>query len=404
MALLGFRAESTPSLASTFLDVLVTEVANTGRYEVISKNEIDSMLGLERMKDVIGCDDVSCMAEIGGALGVERMISGSVARLGEAFVVNLQLINVLYGNVENRVSMRWEGPALDVVKVIGAAAQDLVLPFKEKKPGVIDVTQAPAGASIFIDNALTGPRADKLSIGPHTLKVVADGYEDRVTPFVLKSGERLLLDGSLRRVQVASTPIDVKSIALTGEIELEILTDTLKNRRADSSDDRSEHLTAMLVGLEASYRFSKWLRVGLRGRIETNRGGVMSADDPWPSASQLDGGGTFGLVVAASPFYGENLYDFSIEAGADVHVRKILIVNYTLPESLSIAQGGNEDPHPLLGGHVGTSIDYYISPAFTVGLGVRYYRVPAIRIEYNGESFELSASSLAFSPRIAIRF
>ena len=51
------------------------------------------MLGLDKMKQAVGCDDVSCAAEIGGALGINYMVAGTAGKLGSRIVFSLKLID-----------------------------------------------------------------------------------------------------------------------------------------------------------------------------------------------------------------------------------------------------------------------------------------------------------------------
>ena len=71
---------------------------------VISRDEIKSMLLHEQSKMLMGCDDESCLAEIGGALGVQYIVSGNVGRIGETYLLHLKLINIREAKVENRVA------------------------------------------------------------------------------------------------------------------------------------------------------------------------------------------------------------------------------------------------------------------------------------------------------------
>jgi hypothetical protein len=71
--------------------VLPTEIR--GRLpgvQVISSGEIRSMLGLEKTKQALGCEDEGCMAEIGGALGVDEMISGKMGKVGRTLVIEVR--------------------------------------------------------------------------------------------------------------------------------------------------------------------------------------------------------------------------------------------------------------------------------------------------------------------------
>lgn len=53
------------------------------------------MLGFERQKVLMGCTDNSeCIAEIGGALGVDQLVSGRIGRLGDTYVLELRRTDV----------------------------------------------------------------------------------------------------------------------------------------------------------------------------------------------------------------------------------------------------------------------------------------------------------------------
>lgn len=74
-------------------ELLAAYVRHAGGYDVIAKADIDAMLGLENLKDELGCDNATCAAEIGGALGAELLISGRAARLGDSVILILKLID-----------------------------------------------------------------------------------------------------------------------------------------------------------------------------------------------------------------------------------------------------------------------------------------------------------------------
>src|SRR3954471_22832233 len=85
-----------PSFEQTAIDALATAAATAPNTQVISKSELDALLGAEKIKDTVGCNDISCLAEIGAAAGVERVIAGSVARVDRTMTVSLQLVNSRY--------------------------------------------------------------------------------------------------------------------------------------------------------------------------------------------------------------------------------------------------------------------------------------------------------------------
>ncbi|MBI5508099.1 MAG: hypothetical protein HY903_05040 [Deltaproteobacteria bacterium] len=94
LVVMPLRFSELPEAAvGTLNELLANSVRRLGKYEVIGRSDIDAMLGLENLKDQLGCDDVTCAAEIGGALGAELLLAGQVAHLGDSIIIVLKLID-----------------------------------------------------------------------------------------------------------------------------------------------------------------------------------------------------------------------------------------------------------------------------------------------------------------------
>lgn len=94
MAVLPLQARRVePEIVAILDDLLATELSAKHDAQVISSSDIAAMLSVEQQKDALGCDDVTCAAEIGGALGARTLVTGSVSRLGEKLIVQLSLID-----------------------------------------------------------------------------------------------------------------------------------------------------------------------------------------------------------------------------------------------------------------------------------------------------------------------
>jgi hypothetical protein len=180
-----------PSLQTTAIDALASAVAATGTFQVVSRTDLEAMLGAEKLRDRLGCDEVSCFAEIGLAAGVERVLAGSVSRVEHALVVSLQLVNVAYGSVENRVTLSWDGPTAGLADVLTAGAQQLVVPLRDRKPGRLRLVGLDAEATVLVDGeprpSPTGPVAG-LAVGVHRVRIDAAGHEPFEAPFVVTGG------------------------------------------------------------------------------------------------------------------------------------------------------------------------------------------------------------------------
>lgn len=111
--------------------LVVSATAALTPHRVISSDEINSMLGLERMRDALGCNDVSCAAEIGGALGVEFLLLSSADTLGDYLVLTTSLLDVQKAVAVSRQSARvsnnenawFDGVQSVVAATFGAASK-----------------------------------------------------------------------------------------------------------------------------------------------------------------------------------------------------------------------------------------------------------------------------------------
>lgn len=74
-------------------DLVANTIRGYGKYDVIAKADIKTMLGMAKAKEALGCDDESCLAEIGGALGVEYVVAGNLSLMGKTYLLNLKVID-----------------------------------------------------------------------------------------------------------------------------------------------------------------------------------------------------------------------------------------------------------------------------------------------------------------------
>jgi hypothetical protein len=51
------------------------------------------MLGVEKTKQVLGCADERCAIQVGTELDADRIVHGSLGRIGDSLVVNLSAVD-----------------------------------------------------------------------------------------------------------------------------------------------------------------------------------------------------------------------------------------------------------------------------------------------------------------------
>lgn len=84
---------------------LAAEITKTTDCKVITQADISQMLDFEATKATCTDASESCIAEIGDALGVQRIVSGNVGKLGNSFKLQAQLQNLQQARVESRVDI-----------------------------------------------------------------------------------------------------------------------------------------------------------------------------------------------------------------------------------------------------------------------------------------------------------
>jgi hypothetical protein len=97
----GFTSQQISLIQGNVLGTL----QKSGRFtSMISGSDVREMLNLEQQKAAMGCADESCLADIGGALGVPYMITMKLGRFADQFVFNLTMIAVEDAKVLHRIS------------------------------------------------------------------------------------------------------------------------------------------------------------------------------------------------------------------------------------------------------------------------------------------------------------
>ena len=79
-------------------DRLREELFNTGRFKVIERNNMESILG-EQGFQLADCTSDECAVMIGRLLGVNAMIAGSIALIGTTHTINVRVIDVETGEI-----------------------------------------------------------------------------------------------------------------------------------------------------------------------------------------------------------------------------------------------------------------------------------------------------------------
>ncbi len=186
--------------------LFVAEIDAIPGYQVISRDEIEAMLGFEQQKAMLGCDDTSCLAEIAGALGVDKVVSGKVGKVGKIFVLNITMIDHKSARVEKRVSKTVTGADDVLILAIQESARELV--GVSQRSGAVAVT----GSSGTEDSAKAGAHEGDGGVLP--LVLLASGGAGLVV------GGALLGVSALRYGAYQDATDPQQAEALAGEVPI----------------------------------------------------------------------------------------------------------------------------------------------------------------------------------------
>lgn len=87
-------------------DAVLSELRKLERVSAISMQEVGEMLSFEERRQLLGCDEGSCLAEISGALGVDELVSGSLHVLGDSSLFTLRRVDLKRASVVRGLTRR----------------------------------------------------------------------------------------------------------------------------------------------------------------------------------------------------------------------------------------------------------------------------------------------------------
>jgi TolB-like protein len=155
-------------LAELLSEVALTEASRVKGLDVVGRSDIGAMIGFERQKLLLGCsEDSACLAEIGGALGVDALLVGTLGRIETLHRIDLRLVDTRRARVLARFGESVEGKAEKLVKLVQLGTRELLealipaeLPATPPPPAVAAATPpAPQAARATAPTPAARPTA-----------------------------------------------------------------------------------------------------------------------------------------------------------------------------------------------------------------------------------------------------
>jgi TolB-like protein len=201
LAVMPLAAHGVPASTADSLTQIVTyELNQIEGISVMSRDDIRAMLDKFATEGELGCtENLECIVEIGAALGLAKLVTGTVGKLKDTYVIAMQLVDTRKAEVENRVLETFDGAPDELKHAAKLSAYRLAgVDYSERKGRVhftFDVDEADVRLG---DRALKLAHSQlglsDLAPGRYSLRVVAntsDYYPLQTDVYVAPRGDNV---------------------------------------------------------------------------------------------------------------------------------------------------------------------------------------------------------------------
>ncbi len=111
IAVAEFEGQNVSAMDAVVIsNLLRMEIVKTEKFNVVDRNNMEQILS-EQAFQTTGCTDQECAVKMGKLLNVNKIIVGSVMKLGKIYLINANMIDVKTGKIEK--SEKGEAVALE---------------------------------------------------------------------------------------------------------------------------------------------------------------------------------------------------------------------------------------------------------------------------------------------------
>ena len=198
---------------SLLSDTIRQEFFSSNRYRVVDRNNMDQILK-EQGFQLQDCTSQECAVQVGKLLGVEKMVVGTVGKLGQIFVVSLQLINVETGEIDSMASDKCPCTVEELLDQIKTLAQRIsggekTAALEKTKLGSLEISASVSNALVYLNGKMVGstPLAPQsLSPGRYEIRISKEGYAEWKKSAEIKAGSKSVLQAQLEKATGESKP------------------------------------------------------------------------------------------------------------------------------------------------------------------------------------------------------
>lgn len=192
----GLSKQGTVTLGNRLRSMLV----KTNAFIVLERGQMDDVLDEQGFQQT-GCTTTECAVEMGRMLNVEKMVSGTIGKLGQTYTIDLSLIDVQTAQIERSFFRDFKGEIdglLNLMQEIANQMATIVYQQSEVKPDAkivdLEINSDPDNATIFINDRKAGKTPFKSSAKEGlavTIRVEKENYKSWIRTITIKEGDEV---------------------------------------------------------------------------------------------------------------------------------------------------------------------------------------------------------------------
>ena len=110
--------------AATLTDRLRSEMVDIGYFRVVERGQMEMVLEEQGFQQT-GCVSSECAVEVGKLLGVEKMVAGSIGKIGSLYTLDVRMFDVTTGSIEKVSKREHRGDIEGLIDLLLVISQDL---------------------------------------------------------------------------------------------------------------------------------------------------------------------------------------------------------------------------------------------------------------------------------------
>lgn len=133
--------------AATLTDRLRSEMVDLGVFSLVERGQMEMILEEQGFQQT-GCTSAECAVEVGKLLGVQKMVAGSIGKIGALYTVDVRMFDVTTGKIERVSKREHRGDIEGLIDLLVVVSRDLAGIQEEVEKEEEQVAEAVAEAEV----------------------------------------------------------------------------------------------------------------------------------------------------------------------------------------------------------------------------------------------------------------